>query len=198
MDHDYYSDATDPWIKYWFNVEGTLVDHLVQAYGLGEVFHVESAGDALLRVYREGVRESRKHYLRQDKSGVHETVALIVHRILAGLAAAAHVSTGSDVVRRMKEYIDGHFAGPVSLSDISRAAGRSSSQAIRLFRQETGKTPYDYLLARRVNEAGLLLRDTRFPVKAIAARLGFCDEYHFSATFKRRTGESPRAFRKKA
>lgn len=196
MDHDYYSDKKDPWIKYWFNVEGTLVDHFVQAYGLSEVYLVENAGEELLRLFQEGVRESKKHFFRKDKSGIHKVIALVVHRILMGLADTLREPAGSDLVGRMKNYIDGNFHGPVSLDDISREAGRSPSAAIRRFKKETGLTPYDYLLERRVNEARLLLRDTNFAVKVIALRTGFCDEFHFSATFKRRTGLSPQAFRK--
>jgi two-component system response regulator YesN len=33
------------------------------------------------------------------------------------------------------------------------------------------------------------------PLKEIAAELGFCDEFHFSKLFKRRTGLSPSAYR---
>ena len=196
MDHDYYSDKKEPWIKYWFNVEGSLNDHFVQAYGLSQTFHVKDAGAEIYQLFRKGIHAVKEHYLCKDQSGVHKTIALVFHRILMGLSDRIQAPSGSDTVRTMKEYIDGHFHQPVSLANIGREAGCSPSTAIRLFRKETGMTPYDYLLERRVTEAKLLLHDTALPVKVISTRTGFCDEFHFSAYFKRRTGISPKTFRK--
>ena len=45
--HHYYSDKVDPWTKIWFNVSGSLVQHLLSDYGLDGVtliprFHNET------------------------------------------------------------------------------------------------------------------------------------------------------------
>jgi AraC-like DNA-binding protein len=197
MDHDYYSDARSPWTKIWFNVGGSLCGHLVQAYGLTDVFQVNKAGGPVRELFEQGLAEVRRHHARMDKSGIHGILALQAHRILSALSRSIPEERTSEPVRRMKEYIDHHYTGDVGLEDISRESGRSPSQAIRLFKKETGMTPYDYLLDRRFGEARLLLRDTAMAVKAVAQRLGFCDEYHFSASFKRRTGVSPLSFRKR-
>jgi AraC-like DNA-binding protein len=197
MDHDYYSDGREPWTKLWFNVGGALCGHLVQAYRMTDVFQVEKAGGRVQALFEEGLAAVRQHHSRRDKSAIHGIAALQVHRILSALSGAVPPPGTPEPVRRMKEYIDRHYARPVKLSDISRESGRSPSQAIRLYKKETGMTPYDYLLERRFGEARLLLRDTAMPVKAIAERLGFCDEYHFSASFKRRAGVPPLSFRKK-
>ena len=59
-----------------------------------------------------------------------------------------------------------------------------------------GVTPYRYLLSRRLETARLLLRGTALPVREIAFRLCFSDEHYFSSLFRRKTGQTPSAYRR--
>jgi transcriptional regulator GlxA family with amidase domain len=52
-----------------------------------------------------------------------------------------------------------------------------------------------YYLRLKMETARYLLYATVEPVKSIAARLGFWDEFHFSRTFRRLSGVSPREYR---
>ena len=74
--------------------------------------------------------------------------------------------------------------------------GRSESQTIRTFKRNWGRTPYQFLIERKLQKAQVLLTGTAKAVKEIAAELGFNDEYHFSALFKQKVGLSPKHFRK--
>ena len=49
---------------------------------------------------------------------------------------------------------------------------------------------------RRIKKAMEQLIRTNFPVRRIAEDLGFSDQNHFSALFKRKTGLSPLNYRK--
>lgn len=53
-------------------------------------------------------------------------------------------------------------------------------------------------LARRIDQAKVLLRETREPIKAIAAHLGFHDSAHFCRAFRRWVGQTPRTYRRRA
>jgi AraC-like DNA-binding protein len=55
--------------------------------------------------------------------------------------------------------------------------------------------PYTYLLRERLTLARQLLETTPMPVKEIADRLRYADQYYFSNAFKKETGLSPTAFR---
>ena len=65
----------------------------------------------------------------------------------------------------------------------------------RLFKQQTGLSPYQYHLQLRINRARELLHGTTLSVKQVAARLNFENPYHFSKIFKRKTGMAPHHFR---
>lgn len=69
------------------------------------------------------------------------------------------------------------------------------SRLIALFRAETGRTPQQYLLDRRLQRNRVLLVQTNDPIGEIAAQCGFADPLYFSRLFSRRGGRSPRRFR---
>lgn len=83
------------------------------------------------------------------------------------------------------------YAGLAKASRVSYSTLRSR------FRAETGMTLGEVHQRARLDAVRRLLTETRLPITEIAARAGFCDQKHLSALFKRKTGVSPLAFRKK-
>jgi transcriptional regulator GlxA family with amidase domain len=83
----------------------------------------------------------------------------------------------------------------VGVRDISDLVGLSRFHFVRLFKRETGVTPYQYLLQLRIRHAIGLLRDTKRPVTDIAFDVGFGDLSNFINTFRRKVGCSPQRFR---
>lgn len=73
--------------------------------------------------------------------------------------------------------------------------GLTYEQFRKKFSAAMGVPPAQYRLARRIDRAALRLRTDDAPLRAIADELGFCDEFHFSKLFKRRTGLSPTVYR---
>jgi AraC family transcriptional activator of mtrCDE len=59
----------------------------------------------------------------------------------------------------------------------------------------TGFSPLHYLINIRIAEAIKLLKNTGKPVTDIALETGFYSSQHFSTTFKKLTGYTPRQFR---
>ena len=67
----------------------------------------------------------------------------------------------------------------------------------RLFKNEVGDTPINYLISLRMKEAEqLLLAQPDASVQDIAKSVGYEDAYHFSKVFKKHFGISPSNFRK--
>jgi AraC-like DNA-binding protein len=65
----------------------------------------------------------------------------------------------------------------------------------RIFKQQTGLSPYQYHMQVRVYRAKEMLRGTTLSVKEIAASLCFETPFHFSNAFKKQTGVSPSQWR---
>ncbi len=93
------------------------------------------------------------------------------------------------------EALEARASEDVSLTELAEVAGLSPFHFLRLFKRETGSTPYQWLVKARLRRAVQLLRDTRRPVTAIAFDVGFGDLSNFINTFRRELGCSPSAFR---
>lgn len=93
-------------------------------------------------------------------------------------------------VARVRDYLEQHFAARVRLDDLATISGLSVFHLIRVFRAETGLSPYAYLGQVRVHKASAMLREG-VPVSTVAAATGFADQSHLTRLFKRLVGVPP-------
>ena len=96
----------------------------------------------------------------------------------------------------MKEYLDNHIDRNVSLKDLGELVYLSESQVVRIFKKNLGKTPHEYSLEIKLEQAQKLLSNSNLMIKEIAEQLKFCDEHYFSYIFKKKTGKTPKEYRK--
>ena len=76
-------------------------------------------------------------------------------------------------------------------------SGLSRRTFSRRFRAATGFSPIEYVQALRAEEAKQLLETTVAPIDEIAEEIGYHDERAFRRVFRKRTGLSPSAYRKR-
>lgn len=99
-------------------------------------------------------------------------------------------------LRRARDALAADLTASLDLRDVAALAGMSYETFRKRFRSATGRAPTAFRLDRRVEAARALLRMTTMTHAAIAASLGFADEYHFAKRFRKRVGVSPRAYRR--
>jgi AraC-like DNA-binding protein len=99
-------------------------------------------------------------------------------------------------VRRMQVFLREAAGGAYPSSAVASVAGLSASQAVRLFRAETGVTPKMFWRRHRLGLSQGLLASTSRSIKTIATDLGFSDVYYFSRWFTQNAGLTPTAFRR--
>lgn len=98
-------------------------------------------------------------------------------------------------ISRLCVWMQANCENAFSLNDLCTKAGYSKNHIIRLFRRQTGITPYGYFLRCRVRKSISMLLYTNYSIAEIAASLGFTDAAHYSKTFKQITGFSPKQIR---
>lgn len=96
---------------------------------------------------------------------------------------------------RAKDLADGRYAEPLRVEDLARAAGLSKAHFSREFRAAFGVAPHAYLLTRRLERAGELLRTTDRTVAQICLDVGLTSVGSFTTSFTRMYGRSPTAYR---
>ena len=97
---------------------------------------------------------------------------------------------------RVVNYIESHYAEPITLETLAALGGCSKSTLIRLFRHAFASTPIGYLLEFRLEHGREQLEKSALPISEIALRNGFPDSNYFTKLFHRRYGRSPREHRR--
>jgi len=95
---------------------------------------------------------------------------------------------------RAIDFVHGHLSDDISLESLAGAAGLSPFHFARLFKRSTGLSPHQYVLRCRVERARGLLMRSKSSIAEVAVEVGFCDQSHLAAHFKRVYGVSPKAF----
>lgn len=98
------------------------------------------------------------------------------------------------ILLRACAHIERHLGDAMTLSELANVAGVSRFHFARLFRVSTGYSPMAYLLRKRIERAKSLLGRGGMPICEIAAMLGFSDQSHFSRTFRKLEGVTPKQF----
>jgi AraC-like DNA-binding protein len=98
-------------------------------------------------------------------------------------------------IRMATEYIQDNFNSDINIKDICENIHVSPYHFIRMFKKETGLTPYYYLIFTRIEKAKELLSAKHFSISETAELCGFNGISHFSSTFKKMTGYSPVDYR---
>lgn len=100
----------------------------------------------------------------------------------------------SDCISIMEESV----GGTLSVDALSAAVGYSRAYIFKEFKRTTGKTVMAYFTELKIERAKKYLREDELTVKQIAERLSFDTPNYFSKAFKRLTGMTPIAYKKRA
>ncbi|WP_106477279.1 helix-turn-helix domain-containing protein [Phytohalomonas tamaricis] len=127
---------------------------------------------------------------------------LLATTLLNGLHNRLHERLTSSSSRldiaMLDAYIEAHLDAPLCVDDLARKACLSSAHFSEVFRQQTGLSPYQYVLRKRLDAAQQLLESTSLPLITIAERTGFANQSALSHAFRRHLGHPPSALRQPA
>ncbi len=98
--------------------------------------------------------------------------------------------------RCAKSLLDASLTGAITVGRLASECGLSRGHFLQAFRRTTGLTPHQWLMARRVERAKVLLLRSPLPLAEIARRCGFAHQSHFTRVFHRRTGAPPGEWRR--
>jgi AraC-like DNA-binding protein len=197
--HAYGANEQKPWTISWFHVLGEEVRLLLPELGMladNPVLHL--GDDPQILALFEDVLEVMEH-------GYAPFQLLHASRIMAHLISLMvwrsrqNWRTQPDARQKITyciDYMKQHIDKPLRLSTLAALANLSSSYFNVLFRQETGYSCMDYLMQLRVHQACQWLDTTDWPIKMIAARLGFEDPLYFSRLFRSIHNGSPKEYRR--
>jgi len=95
------------------------------------------------------------------------------------------------IVNTLMKYLNENYMRQISLETISKSIYLSPAYISKVFKEETGETPINYLIKVRLSKAREMLLEGRHSIKSVARAVGYDDAYYFSKLFKKYHNVSP-------
>jgi len=124
------------------------------------------------------------------------TVVLLVAKLINLLHAYRQPHSQPSIAEQAKALMTVHLKDHISIEQIANELKVPNSTFRRVFRRSVGVSPYQYFLQCKVKSAQDELLNSNTPLRIIAEKFGFSDQYHFSRTFQHITGDRPGEWRK--
>lgn len=104
--------------------------------------------------------------------------------------------TGREALQELQRWALTHLQSITTLQDLADHIGLSTRHLNRLFQQQLGVRPGEWLEAGRVSQARELLQNSTLPLKTIASEVGYSSADSFRRAFIRQMGMTPPMYRK--
>lgn len=138
-------------------------------------------------------RERGKGYELGVKAAMLRVLFLFLHMFPeAPYPDSPDMERLKEVLRRIEE----DYARQISVSEMAKICGCSSSHFMRWFKQMTGVSFVTYRNERRLAVAAEMLRQTDKKILDIAQSVGFENLSNFNRQFKARYGVTPKQYKK--
>lgn len=99
-------------------------------------------------------------------------------------------------IQVVKNFMKVNYHKNITLDDLVELVHINKFYLIRIFKQEVGMSPIDYLIHVRIDEAQKMLRNTNIAIADIAHLVGFQSPSHFSKTFRELSNMTPSQYRR--
>jgi AraC family transcriptional regulator of arabinose operon len=192
--HRYRADPDDPWSIWWLHAVGSDMDDLVGQIVLNgdPVIPLRDAFSAIAAV------EEAVTAMEQD-----ETIPMLylasgaAWRLFAQLASDRErgVAHTDDRMHIVQQYLRAHLGASISVNELARLAGLSTSHFSAVFKQTVGLSVIEYVKRLRSARARELLITTNASIAEIGEAVGYLDAFYFSRQFRAVNGVSPTTFR---
>lgn len=178
------------WSYFWFTFDGPRAEDFMLAYNYSrEVYHAGKCPVHLFNEIELLLRERTPYAQRHAISVATEILALAGKKI-------SNNSKSNIVEKFLNDVQQSDTYLRKNVDDYARNFGVHRTTFNRLFQQEMGTTPGDYLQQLRIQCALSLLCETEMSVKEIAYTCGIMHTSYFCRLIRKVTGLTPAKYRK--
>ncbi|WP_139997567.1 response regulator transcription factor [Paenibacillus paridis] len=131
--------------------------------------------------------------LSASYAGIEETVRTIGTLFCEAIdkIEAIQKTKGSLVIAEVKSYLDSHFLDPIALESVALQFYVSKEHLSRTFKAAVGENLTEYIIRKRMEKAGELLRQPHISIKEVAQLTGYPELPYFHRVFKKHFGVTP-------
>lgn len=149
------------------------------------------------QAYRQ-MAEQAPGYAFGVRAALSQAVFLLCHHTCPTQPPPQRALRNAGRVKTMLQFIQAHYAEPLTIREIAASAAISVSECLRCFHEVIGATPIQYLRQYRVQRAAELLCGTGLRVTDISLQCGFSEVSYFARAFRQVYGLGPSEYRRRA
>lgn len=192
--HEYYVDPKDPWTKIFFNIRGTGVSSMLNAFEMKNKFLFSNC-EEFYPIFQSVYAKSRENM--SVEKFMTECCQLFVSLLFSLYNKNKKADETLEEAQKVKSFIENNIEKEISMREIADSIYRSRDYTNRLFKRYYDVTPYAYYLDLRMEKAKALLQHTTLSIREISEKLGYKNGKCFSKQFRYMTGMTASAYRKK-
>jgi AraC family transcriptional regulator of arabinose operon len=182
------------WVHFTGNNIPDILDQLnLSTFRLHRVLVKDVYHTLLDKIIRE-LQLKRNHFDTLANTYFYELLTLMSRSVIEN--TQQQHTWQYEQVERAIQIFHTEFKNPFSLSDYAKQCNMSVSWFARIFRQQTGLSPQQYLINVRINKAKELLVSSSYNISEIAEIIGYQNPLYFSRIFNKYIGCSPSEYRK--
>lgn len=194
----YIADHEIPWEYVWIEFDGLRVKEAIELAGLKPEQPVYKAR---YKDISETMKEEMLYIVNHKEESPFHLIGHLYLFIDSLVRSSTSVPLGQDSSLRefyLKEaisFIEQNFQNDISVEDIAACCGLNRSYFGKIFHENMGKSPQEFLISYRMTKAAELLKLTKLSINDIGQAVGYPNQLHFSRAFKNVYRISPRQWR---
>lgn len=194
----YIADHEIPWEYVWLEFDGLRAKETVELTGL-------SPNQPIYKARYKDIADTMKSEMLYIVNHKNESPFHLIGHLFLFIdsfmrsAFSSEISKGNNLrdfyIKEAFSFIEQNFQNDISVEDIAAACGLNRSYFGKIFHENMGKSPQEFLISYRMSKATELLRLTQLSIADIGNAVGYPNQLHFSRAFKNVYGISPRQWR---
>ena len=194
----YVADLNQPWKYVWIEFDGLRAREMVEFAGFSADSPIYHACDEQLC---QNMREEMLYIVKNREATPFHLIGHLFLFIdsLVRSSSSAFQSKGSRLrdfyLQEAVHFIEQNYQQPITVEDIAASCGLNRSYFGKIFHENIGKSPQEFLIGYRMTQAAELLKLTSRSIAEIGCAVGYPTQLHFSRAFKKVYGVSPRTWR---
>ena len=187
--HGYGCDPDCGWRLWWTHCGGDMIDEFCKEAGFSNKHPIVKIGirDDVIVCFRKLV-----DLLKTQNKKTAWDAAIVLDELFINLIRLNKTSNRAFGNDNLIALIDENCK---SLDELAEKAGYSKYHFSRLFKKQTGRSPWQMVIERKIEKAKEMLLGTHLTVKEIASELDFEHPDYFARMFNRHTGVNPKKYR---